>query len=114
VLDHIFATSKSAYKIHIDFGLVFVHDPGQHWEHCRIMAPMQKFFLEKPALITSAEDNTKLKSLITVSNILERFLNIYPDSKTEIAGVFALGIEVYPMTYVVGAPKKSTSTCSNA
>jgi hypothetical protein len=69
VLDHIFVTSKSAYEIHIDFGLVFVYDSGQHyWEHCK-MQKCKSFYLEKPALITSAADNTKLKSLITVSNI---------------------------------------------
>jgi hypothetical protein len=78
VLDHIFATSKSAYKIHIAFGVVLVHESGQHWEHYTILPPMQKFFLEKPAVITSATDNARLKSLITESNILERFLRHIP------------------------------------
>jgi hypothetical protein len=104
VLDHIFATSKSAYKIHIAVGIVLVHVSGQKWEHYTVLPPMQKFFLEKPAVITSASDNARLKSLINESNIRERFLDIYPDTKTEIAGIFALGVTVYPMTYVVGAP----------
>jgi hypothetical protein len=104
VLDHIFDTSKSAYKIHIAFGVVLVHESGQHWEHYTILSPMQKFFLEKLAVIISATDNARLQSLITKSNIRERFLDIYPNTKTEIAGIFAPGIKVYPMTYVVDAP----------
>jgi hypothetical protein len=45
VLDHIFATSKSTYKIHIAFGVVLVHESEQPWEHYTILPPMQKFFL---------------------------------------------------------------------
>jgi hypothetical protein len=103
VLDHIFATSKSAYKIYIAFGVVLVHESGQQWEHYTVLPPMQKFFLEKLAVITSASNNARLNSLINESNVRERFLDIHPDTKTEIAGIFALGIKVYPMTYVVGA-----------
>jgi hypothetical protein len=47
VLEHIFDTSKSTYKIHIAFGVVLVHESGQPWEHFTILPPMQKFFSRK-------------------------------------------------------------------
>jgi hypothetical protein len=63
-----------------------------------------KVFLQKPTVITSATDNTKLESLITKPNVVERFLDIYPDTKAGIPSTFALGVKVYPVTYVVCAP----------
>jgi len=99
ILNDLFTTSSTTFKILISFGYVFINKTtGQ------IIAnpPSTKYFFKKPQLIRFRSDMTKMLSKINAHSIKFELDQELPDTQSQLIGVYSMGVKIFDLDYPVG------------
>ena len=96
-LDKIYQKENNAVKLNIAFGYVTIKE-----EIIKLVKPGRNYFFNQPITLKNASDLTKLKRLITQDSILEQLTKQFPDSKTQLLGIYAMAVKITRLDYPIG------------
>ena len=96
-LDKIYQNENNAIKLNIAFGYVTIKE-----EIIKLVKPGRNYFFNQPITLKNASDLTKLKRLITQDSILEQLTKQFPDSKTQLLGIYAMAVKITRLDYPIG------------
>jgi len=99
ILNNIYNNAKTAFKIHISFGYVFINKiTGE----VTVISPTTKFYFASPELIKNKLDIINMLNKITDHAIKSELDQLLPNTQSQLIGVYSMGVKIFNLSYLIG------------
>src|SRR6476469_8004895 len=97
-LEEIYKNESKSIKLNIAFGYV-----TQKEEDIKLIKPGRNYFFNEPYVMKNGEDLKRLKTRLTEESIMNNVTNQFPDSQTQLLGVYAMAVKITRLDFPIGA-----------
>ena len=97
-LDKIYQKEINAIKLNIAFGYVTEKEGD-----VKLYKAGHNFYLSQPRVIKNGKDLNQLKHEISEESIIMHLTSQFPDSKTQLLGVYAMGVKITRLDFPIGS-----------
>jgi len=100
ILNNIYKSSNSSFKIHISFGYVFMNKKTTG--EITVNSPTTKFFFNLSQIIRFKSDMDNMLNKITDHSIKFEIDQLLRNTQSQPMGVYSLGVKLYDLAYIIG------------
>jgi len=97
-LEEIYKNENKSIKLNISFGYVTEKE-----EDIKLIRPGRNYFFNEPYVMKNGEDLKRLKTRISEESIMNNLTNQFPDSQTQLLGVYAMAVKITRLDFPIGA-----------
>src|SRR6476619_4362295 len=96
-LEEIYKNENKSIKLNISFGYVTEKE-----EDIKLIRPGRNYFVNEPYVMKNGEDLKRLKTRISEESIMNNLTNQFPDSQTQLLGVYAMAVKITRLDFPIG------------
>jgi len=99
ILNNIYNKAKSAFKINISFGYVFINKISGD---VSVNSPTTKFYFTSPQIIKNKSDMINMLTKITDHAIKSELDQLLPNTQSQLIKVYSMMVKIFNLSYLIG------------